>query len=56
MRFKAESLSIPTQNCGTVQLPQLTQHEKRFVYQGVTFHTFQNQAFFHICMPNSAEK
>ena len=27
-----------------------------FVYQGVTFHTFQNQAFFHICTPNSAEK
>ena len=27
-----------------------------FVYQGVTFHTFQNQAFFHICTPNSTEK
>ena len=27
-----------------------------FVYLLVTFHTFQNQAFFNISMPNSAEK
>ena len=50
----------------STQLSRITDHgheelvSKRaaytFVYQGVTFHTFQNQAFFHICMPNSAEK
>ena len=31
-------------------------NNKLFVYQGVTFHTFQNQVFFHICTPNIAEK
>ena len=31
-------------------LPLMLAHvlTRNFVYQGVTFHTFQNQAFFHI--------